>query len=69
MSSLLLRFPDGTETPLDAAMTHGRGTHVSLVDSFLSRQHIRLAPIEGLQDVVMLTNLGRNREYFQNVGL
>lgn len=62
MSFLLLRFPDGTKAPLDAAATHGRGTHASLVDSFLSRQHMRMAPVEGLLDVVMLTNLGRNRE-------
>jgi hypothetical protein len=62
MSNLVLRFPDGTETPLGAAATHGRGTHGSLGDSFLSRQHFALKPVEGLTDVVMLTNLGRNRE-------
>lgn len=62
MYPLFLRFPDGTEAPFDAAATHGRGTHASLTDSFLSRQHICLAPVDGLQDVVMLTNLGRNRE-------
>jgi len=59
---LLLVFPDGSKAALDADSTHGRGTHTSLVDSFLSRQHMSLKRIEGLQDVVVLTNLGQNRE-------
>ena len=63
MGPLLLVFPDGSKAPLDtAATTHGRGTHDSLIDSFLSRQHVSLAPVEGVEGVVMLTNLGQNRE-------
>lgn len=62
---LLLHFPDGSSTPLAAAATHGRGSHASLVDAFLSRQHIALIPVDGLpagEELVMLKNLGCNRE-------
>lgn len=69
MAPLFLQFPDGTVVPLNAGATHGRGTHASLVDSFLSRQHLSLTPVEGVQGVVTLTNLGRNRKYKGLIGL
>lgn len=62
MGHLVLRFPDSSEAPLTAAATHGRGTHASLDDVFLSREHLSLTPVLGAGDVVLLKNLGRNRE-------
>jgi hypothetical protein len=60
---LQLQLPDGSRQALPpTGVTFGRGNPPSLQDDFLSREHVALAPVDGLPDAAMLTNLGRNRE-------
>lgn len=58
----MVELPDGSSASVDGPTAFGRGQPPCLADSFLSRQHMLLTPLEGQADVLMLTNQGQNGE-------
>lgn len=60
--ALLVRLPSGREIPLhDAPLPLGRSTSPPLCDhEAVSRTHVRLEPLEGGGDVMLLRLVSRN---------
>lgn len=59
---LVVELPDGSSASVDGPAAFGRGQPPCLADSFLSRQHMLLTPLESQADGLMLTNQGQNGE-------
>lgn len=62
MSPLVLQLPCGNRQSIASSVTFGRGNPSSLTDGIMSRQQVQLVPVEGLGQVLQLTNLGLNRK-------
>lgn len=58
----MAELPDGSSASVDGPTAFGRGQPPRLADSFLSRQHMLLTPLEGQANALMLTNQGQNGE-------
>jgi hypothetical protein len=62
MSPVVLQLPCGSRQSITSSVTFGRGNPSSLTDAIMSRQQVQLIPVEGVGQVLHLTNLGLNRK-------